>query len=61
MLYPLAIGGKKMEILKIKNLRKTYGEGETKVEALKNINISVDNGTKWLWEIYFFKFNLRYR
>lgn len=44
MLYPLAIGGKKMEILKIKNLRKTYGEGETKVEALKNINISVERG-----------------
>lgn len=26
-----------MEILKIENLKKTYGEGKTKVEALKNI------------------------
>lgn len=33
-----------MEILKVKNLKKTYGEGKTKVEALKNINLSVERG-----------------
>lgn len=33
-----------MEILKIKNLKKIYGEGETKVEALKNINLSIERG-----------------
>jgi putative ABC transport system ATP-binding protein len=34
----------KMEILKIENLKKTYGEGKTTVEALKNINLSVERG-----------------
>lgn len=33
-----------MEILKVENLNKIYGRGETKVEALKNINISVNKG-----------------
>ena len=33
-----------MEILKIENLKKTYGEGKTTVEALKNINLSVERG-----------------
>ena len=33
-----------MKILKVKNLKKTYGEGKTKVEALKNINLSVERG-----------------
>ena len=33
-----------MEILKVENLNKTYGKGENKVEALKNINLSVDKG-----------------
>jgi putative ABC transport system ATP-binding protein len=33
-----------MEILKTTNLTKTYGVGETKVEALKNIDISVKQG-----------------
>lgn len=33
-----------MEILKIENLKKIYGEGETKVEALKNINLSIERG-----------------
>ncbi|AGK98711.1 ABC transporter ATP-binding protein [Clostridium pasteurianum] len=33
-----------MEILKVENLNKTYGRGETKVEALKNINMSVNKG-----------------
>lgn len=33
-----------MEILKIENLKKIYGEVETKVEALKNINLSIQRG-----------------
>ena len=33
-----------MEVLKVENLSKTYGTGENKVEALKNINLSVDKG-----------------
>jgi putative ABC transport system ATP-binding protein len=38
------MGGKEMEILKVEDLKKTYGEGKTKVEALKNINLSVERG-----------------
>ena len=33
-----------MEVLKVENLTKTYGIGENKVEALKNINLSVHKG-----------------
>lgn len=33
-----------MEILRVENLTKTYGEGESKVEALKNINLSINKG-----------------
>ncbi|MDP4144472.1 MAG: ABC transporter ATP-binding protein [Bacillota bacterium] len=33
-----------MEILKVENLNKTYGKGENRVEALKNINLSVNKG-----------------
>lgn len=33
-----------MELLKVKNLCKTYGSGETKVEALKNVSFSVSKG-----------------
>ena len=33
-----------MEVLKTKDLCKSYGSGEIKVEALKNINISVQQG-----------------
>lgn len=33
-----------MEILKIEHLKKTYGQGKTKVEALKNINLSIERG-----------------
>ncbi|MFA6941423.1 MAG: ABC transporter ATP-binding protein [Clostridiaceae bacterium] len=33
-----------MEILKVENLNKTYGSNENKVEALKNINLSVCKG-----------------
>ena len=33
-----------MEILKVENLCKTYGKGETLLEALNNINFSVEKG-----------------
>jgi putative ABC transport system ATP-binding protein len=33
-----------MEILKVENLNKIYGKGDNKVEALKNINLSVNKG-----------------
>lgn len=33
-----------MEILKVENLTKTYGKGETKVNALENISFSVEKG-----------------
>lgn len=33
-----------MEVLKVENLSKIYGIGENKVEALKNINLSVNKG-----------------
>lgn len=33
-----------MEILRIENLYKTYGEEDNKVEALKNINLSINKG-----------------
>ena len=33
-----------MEILKVENLKKSYGKGDTKVEALKNINLSINKG-----------------
>ena len=33
-----------MEILKVENLCKTYGEGITQVKALDNINFSVNKG-----------------
>ncbi|MHC1747686.1 MAG: ABC transporter ATP-binding protein [Cellulosilyticaceae bacterium] len=33
-----------MEILRVENVTKTYGEGESKVEALKNINLSINKG-----------------
>lgn len=33
-----------MEILRVENLTKSYGEGENKVEALKNINLSINKG-----------------
>lgn len=38
------IGDKEMEILKVENLSKIYGDDENKVEALKNINLSVCKG-----------------
>lgn len=33
-----------MEILKVENLTKSYGKGEAKVDALKNINLSINKG-----------------
>ncbi|MGL5867885.1 MAG: ABC transporter ATP-binding protein [Clostridium chrysemydis] len=33
-----------MEILRIENLSKIYGEGENKVEALKDVNLSINKG-----------------
>lgn len=33
-----------MEILKVDNLCKTYGKGDNKVEALKNVSFSVEKG-----------------
>ncbi len=36
--------GIKMEILKVDNLRKVYGSGEAKVEAIKNVSFSMQKG-----------------
>jgi putative ABC transport system ATP-binding protein len=33
-----------MEILKVENLNKTYGKGENKVEALKDVSLSINKG-----------------
>ena len=33
-----------MEILKVQNLCKTYGKGDTKVDALKNVSFSLEKG-----------------
>lgn len=33
-----------MEILKVENLTKTYGMGENRVEALKNVSFSIERG-----------------
>ena len=33
-----------MEILKVENLNKSYGRGDTKVDALKDINLSIKKG-----------------
>lgn len=33
-----------MEILKVQNLCKTYGKGEAKVDALKNVSFSLNRG-----------------
>ena len=33
-----------MEILKVQNLNKIYGRGETKVEALKNVSLTLNKG-----------------
>ena len=36
--------GKKMEILKVENLCKTYGKGENEVKAVDNVSFSVEKG-----------------
>lgn len=33
-----------MEILRVENLNKSYGKGEARVEALKNVNLSINKG-----------------
>ena len=33
-----------MEILRVENLSKTYGKGEAKVDALKNVSFSLEKG-----------------
>ena len=33
-----------MEILRVENLTKSYGKDETKVDALKNVNLSINKG-----------------
>ena len=33
-----------MEILKVENMCKTYGAGESKVEALKHVSFSLERG-----------------
>lgn len=37
-------GAKNMEILRVERLSKIYGKGENKVEALKNVNLTVNSG-----------------
>ena len=34
-----------MEILRVENLTKSYGKNETKVDAIKNVSLSVEKGT----------------
>ena len=38
-----------MEILKVENLCKTYGAGEAKVEALKQVSFSCVGGSLRRW------------
>ena len=33
-----------MEVLRVENLCKVYGKGETRVEALKNVSLSMEKG-----------------
>ncbi|NMS91820.1 ABC transporter ATP-binding protein [Clostridioides difficile] len=33
-----------MEILRVENLTKSYGKNETKVDAIKNVNLSIEKG-----------------
>lgn len=33
-----------MELVRVENLCKSYGKGETKVDALKNINMTIKKG-----------------
>ncbi len=38
------IGGKNMEVVRVENLSKSYGKGNTRVDALKDINLSIEKG-----------------
>lgn len=33
-----------MEVVRLENVEKTYGEGETRVQALNGINLSIHRG-----------------
>ena len=54
-----------MNILKIENLKKVYGSGETEVKALDDISFQVEEGefnrTFWKWKINIVTFNCRAR
>ena len=41
----------KMEILRVENLTKTYGKGNTAVTALDNVSFSVNKGSLWLLSV----------
>ena len=41
-----------MEILKVKDLRKVYGIGETQVNALDGINLTVQRGELWQLSVH---------
>ena len=36
-----------MNLLEVKNISKTYGNGETAVKALKDVSFSVPKGGMW--------------
>ena len=36
-----------MNLLEVKNISKTYGNGETAVKALKDVSFSVPKGSMW--------------
>lgn len=53
-----------MEILRVENLSKIYGEGMTKVTALDNVSFAVNKGefvaivgASRKWKVYSFTFN----
>lgn len=53
-----------MEILRVENLSKVYGKGQTQVKAIDNISFKVDKGefvaivgASRKWEINSFTFN----
>lgn len=42
--YTIETGGFEMEVVRIEDLAKSYGKSNTKVEALKNINLTINEG-----------------
>lgn len=57
-----------MEILRVENLCKQYGEGENKVTALDNVSFKVEKGefiavvgASRKWKIHIITFNRRRR